>query len=69
LRGEDLFSQQEVATDGTRIRGQNSRKNNYNEKKINQHLNHIDKKVEQYLEELDQLDLDEREEQQEEKQI
>ncbi len=69
LRGEDLFSTEEVATDGTRIRGQNSRKNNYNEKKINQHLSHIDKKVEQYLEELDQVDLREQEEHQQEKQI
>lgn len=69
LRGEGLFSQEEVATDGTRIRGQNSRKNNYNKKKIEQHLNHIDKKVEQYLEELDQVDLSEQEEHQEEKQV
>lgn len=69
LRGEDLFSREEVATDGTRIRGQNSRKNNYNEKKIKQHLEHIDKKVGQYLEELDQIDLDELEEHQEEKQV
>jgi len=72
LRGAELFSLEEVATDGTRIRGQNSRKNNYNEKKIKAHLNHIDKKVEQYLEELDQLDqleLSEQEAHQEEKQI
>jgi len=69
LRGENLFSLEEVATDGTKIRGQNSRKNNYNEKKIKQHLDHIDKKVEQYLEELDQVDLNEGEQNQEEKQF
>lgn len=69
LRGEELFSKEEVATDGTKIRGQNSRKNNYNEKKINQHLKHIDKKVEQYLEELDQVDMSEQEEHHEEKQL
>ena len=69
LRGEDLFSLGEVATDGTKIRGQNSRKNNYNEKKINQHLNYIDNQIAGYLEELDQVDLSEAEEHQEEKQL
>lgn len=69
LKGEDLFSKEEVATDGTKIRGQNSRKNNYNEKKVNQHLAYIDKQVDRYLQELDEVDLSEDEEHQEEKQL
>ena len=69
LRGEELFSREEVATDGTKIRGQNSRKNNYNEKKVNQHLSYIDNQIRGYLEELDLVDMSEEEEHQEEKQL
>ena len=69
LRNEELFSKEEVATDGSKIRGQNSRKNNYNEKKVNQHLSYIDNQISTYLDQLDQVDLSEEEEHQEEKQI
>ena len=69
LRNEELFSKEEVATDGSKIRGQNSRKNNYNEKKVNQHLTYIDNQISNYLDQLDQVDLSEGEEHQEEKQI
>ncbi|MEL6257263.1 MAG: transposase, partial [Bacteroidota bacterium] len=69
LRNEELFSKEEVATDGSKIRGQNSRKNNYNEKKVNQHLTYIDNQISNYLDQLDQVDLSEEEEHQEEKQI
>lgn len=53
LKGEGLFDEELVATDGTKIRAQNSKKNNYNEKKVKNHLDYIDKQVERYLEELD----------------
>jgi transposase len=59
LRGEKLFSEDTVATDGSKFRAQNSKKNNYNEKKINGHLNYIEKQTEQYIKEMDELDQQE----------
>lgn len=56
LRGEGLFSKDTVATDGAKFRAQNSKKNNYNEKKINDHLNYIEKQTEQYIKAMDKLD-------------
>lgn len=52
LRGEGLFSEDTVATDGAKFRAQNSKKNNYNEKKIDDHLNYIEKQAEQYIREM-----------------
>ena len=37
-----------LAGDSTKLRAQNSRKNNFNEKKITQHLEYIDRKIEEY---------------------
>jgi len=45
-----------IAIDGTNIRAQNSKKNNYNLKKIKQHLKHIDAQTKNYLDQLNQLD-------------
>ena len=59
LKAQGLFDEELVAIDGSKFRGQNSKKNNYNEKKVEQHLNYIDKQIAQYLEELDQLDSEE----------
>lgn len=59
LRGEGLFSEDTVATDGAKFRAQNSKKNNFNEKKINDHLNYIEKQTEKYLREMDELDKEE----------
>lgn len=59
LRDEGLFSEDTVATDGAKFRAQNSKKNNYNEKKIDDHLKYIEKQTEQYLKELDELDAQE----------
>ena len=61
LLEQDLFDTDTVAIDGSKFQGQNSTKNNYNEKKVKQHLDHIEKKTQQYLEEMDQLDLVEKE--------
>ena len=63
LDGESVFSKDTVATDGTKISGQNSNKNNYTPKKIERHLNYIDKKAEQYLADLEASDALEDEEQ------
>jgi len=41
-----------VAGDSTKLRAQNSKKNNFNQKKIQRHLEYIDKKLDQYQSEL-----------------
>ena len=52
----DLFDREKVAIDGSKFQGQNSTKNNYNEKKVDQHLDQIEKQIQKYLEEMDHLD-------------
>ena len=47
-----------LAGDSTKFRAQNSKKNNFNEKKIERHLAYIEEKLAQYQEELDQADED-----------
>ena len=59
LKGEDLLQTDVVAIDGTKIAAQNSKKNNYNEKKIKQHLDYNNRKIEQYLQEMEALDQEE----------
>ena len=39
----DLYGKTTVAIDGSKFRAQNSKKNNYNLKKINHHLDYIAK--------------------------
>ena len=52
----DLFDREKVAIDGSKFQGQNSTKNNYNEKKVDQHLDQIEKQIQKYLDEMDHLD-------------
>ena len=59
LRGEGLFQSDTIAVDGTKIAAQNSKKNNYNQKKIQQHLDYINKQTAAYLAEMDSLDSSE----------
>ena len=49
-----------LAGDGTRMRAQNSKKNNYNQNKIDRHLAYIDKKLSEYTAALEQADEDEK---------
>lgn len=56
LRGEGLFQGDVVAIDGSKFRAQNSKKNNYNERKVNQHLNHIEKQTQKWLTRMDEVD-------------
>jgi len=56
LLDQNLFDTDTVAIDGSKFQGQNSTKNNYNEKKVTQHLDHIEKQTQKYLEEMDRLD-------------
>lgn len=52
----DLFGKTTIAIDGSKFRAQNSKKNNFNLKKINQHLEYIAKQKEDYLASLDEND-------------
>jgi len=56
LLRNDLFDAKLIAVDGSKFRAQNSKKNNYNEKKVEQHLEYIEKQTQQYLERMDELD-------------
>jgi len=49
-----------IAGDSTKLRAQNSKKNNFNEKKIERHLAYIDNKLEEYEERLSEADEDKR---------
>ena len=49
---QGLYGKKRVAIDGSKFRAQNSRKNNYNIKKIDQHLEYIENQTKAYLEEI-----------------
>jgi len=59
-RNFDLIGGKLLAGDSTKLRAQNSKKNNFNEKKINRHLDYIDKKLSEYEEQLAREDGDNR---------
>ena len=48
-----------MALDSNKFRAVNSKKNNYNQKKIDRQLEYIDTKIQSYIEELNAGDLDE----------
>jgi transposase len=54
----DLIGGQLLAGDSTKLRAQNSKKNNFNPKKIALHLNRIDEKLDAYNQELAAADGD-----------
>jgi len=53
-----LFGGQLVAIDGTKFRANNSKKNNYSQKKIDRQLKYINEKTDEYLKLLDESDQD-----------
>jgi hypothetical protein len=55
-----LVGKKTIAVDGTRYRAQNSKKNNYNEEKIQRQMGYIDLKVQDYLSEMNELDQKEK---------
>lgn len=59
LNESDLLGNTLVGIDGSKFRAVNSKKNNYNEKKIERHLVYIDNKAAEYLEQLEALDKEE----------
>jgi transposase len=59
LKDMDLVAGTHVAIDGTKFRAHNSKKNNYNPKKLDRHFKYIEEKTNEYLKELDQNDASE----------
>lgn len=52
----NLFGKELVAIDGSKFRASNSKKNNFNAKKIERHLKYLNEKIDKYLQELDEGD-------------
>ena len=58
FRSLDLIGGILIAGDGTKLRAQNSKKNNYNQKKIDRHLAYIENKLAEYCKALETADED-----------
>lgn len=58
----NLLGKKLLAGDSTKLRAQNSKKNNYNQSKINRHIEYIDRKLEEYNTALAKEDCDKPEE-------
>tara|TARA_B100000282_G_C31717499_1_gene484235 strand:- start:41 stop:1594 length:1554 start_codon:yes stop_codon:yes gene_type:complete len=59
-RNFNLIGGNLIAGDSTKLRAQNSKKNNYNKKKIKRHLEYIDKKLEEHNQQLATADGDQK---------
>ena len=59
LKDADLIAGEIIAIDGTKSRAHNSKKANFNQKKIDRHLAYIEEKTQEYLDELAQNDASE----------
>ena len=59
-KNHELIGATLIAGDSTKLRAQNSKKNNYNEKKVQRHLEYIDKKLEAHNESLSNADGDQK---------
>jgi len=59
LKDADLIAGETIAIDGTKSRAHNSKKANYNQKKIDKHKEYIDAKSQEYLNQLEQNDIQE----------
>ena len=55
----ELYGENLIAVDGTKIKASNSKKNNYNDKKIRRQIKYIEEKAEEYFEMLDESDREE----------
>jgi len=56
LKGEDMLSAETVAIDGTKIRAQNNKKNNFNEVSLAKRAAYIETKTQEYIGILDEYD-------------
>ncbi len=59
LKDADLLGCETIAIDGTKSRAHNSKKANFNQKKIDQHLEYIETKTQEYLNALEENDIKE----------
>jgi transposase len=59
LSDAGLLGKTTIAIDGSKFKAVNSKKNNYNQKKIDKHRGFIEDKTAKYLQELDELDKQE----------
>ena len=59
LKNADLIAGETIAIDGTKSRAHNSKKANFNQKKIDKHKDYIDTKSQEYLDQLEQNDVKE----------
>ena len=59
LGDTDLLGKTTIGIDGSKFKAVNSKKNNYNQKKIDKHRQFIEDKTTKYLQELDELDQQE----------
>jgi transposase len=57
LKGENMFSNELVGVDGTKLRAQNSRKNNFTETRLQNHITYIENKAATYIKELNDCDI------------
>ncbi len=58
LKEWKLIEGETIAIDSFKIRAQNALKNNFNQKKIERHIEYIDNRIEEYQKELDQHDAE-----------
>ena len=56
LKDMNLIEGKTIAIDSFKIRAQNSIKNNFNQKKIDRHIEYIDNKIEEYQQQLERAD-------------
>ena len=56
LQKWDLIDGELIALDSTKVRAQNRLKNNFNQKKIDRHLEYLDGKIEEYLSQIEVLE-------------
>jgi transposase len=59
LDDAELLGKKTIGIDGSKFKAVNSKKNNYNQKKIDKHRQFIEDKTNNYLQELDELDKQE----------
>lgn len=59
LKDAELISGEIIAIDGTKSRAHNGKKSNFNQKKIDKHKAYIDAKSQEYLDQLEQNDIQE----------
>ena len=58
-RSWELVGEELIATDGTKVKASNNKKNNFSKKKLDDRLKRLDEKIEEYMKSLEEEDLNE----------